>query len=287
MKNERRRTQELNTLSAYLDEALSDSEKRELEARLKQEPALGKRLENLRRTKILLGQLTRVRAPRNFTLTPDMVTVRRKKQPPLFTTLRLASSLAAILLVVLFGVELAVGGGLRTVPLAGSEPMMEAASVDDEATPEPLILWAEPGLGGGGDERVANGMGSAEEFAIEEPMVEIEAAPPEAETEEEAQPKDPPMTEPNRETMPSEPDQAESSTIEQQAVEDQDIILGVNPDDGGKIIDRSEPGIPAEERTPTWPSVIRWLQIALAVIAIGGGLTLWILRHRRRSLYLI
>jgi len=268
MKNERRTTPELNTLSAYLDNALPAQDKARLEERLKQEPELREQLENLRRTKIILSYLPRIKAPRNFTLTPDMVTVRRKKRQPLFTALRLASSLAAILLVVLFGVELIVGGSLQDIPLTASEPMMEAARVaDQEATPEPLIIWSEPGVGGGA---AVEGMGGDSSIS-EEPMQEMEPPQPETEAEEEALPQEQPEAE------------VESFGLEDEATDGKNLILGINPDEGGEIIDRSAPETQPEEAPFSLPVTIRWLQIALAAIALIGALTLLVLRKRRFS----
>jgi len=266
MNKQRRTTPELNTLSAYLDNALSAQEKAVLEERLKKEPALREQFENLRRTKIILGYLPRLKAPRNFTLTPDMVTVRRKKRQPLFTALRLASSLAAILLVVLFGVELIVGGSLQETPLTASEPMMEAARVADDAKPQPLIIWSEPGMGGGSG--VAEGMGGDSSIS-EVPMLEIEPEEPELEFEEEALPQEQPEAE------------AERFSFEDDAVDEKNLILGINADEGGEIIDRSEPAGQTEETPFFVPDTLRWLQIALAAIALMGALALLILRRQR------
>jgi len=123
MNNEKRRKQDIELLSTYLDNALKPRQKSRLEARLSQNEELREQLEQLRRTKMLVGSLARIRAPHNFTLTPEMVKVRKPKKQPFFTYLRLASSLAAILLVVLFGVELFLGGGL-TPKLQSAEPVM-------------------------------------------------------------------------------------------------------------------------------------------------------------------
>ena len=151
MKHERKTTQELEQLSAYLDNALSTADRQGLETRLIREPELRVQLENLRVTRHLIRRLPHLKAPRNFTLSPDMVKVRYKKPKPLFSTLRLVSSLAAILLVVLFGVELFINHGL----LPGTAPNLqvfatEETRLDEAGTPEPLILWADPGVGGGG-----------------------------------------------------------------------------------------------------------------------------------------
>jgi hypothetical protein len=286
MKNERRSTQELNRLSAYLDGALTASEQKQLEAALMHDQNLREKLENLRRTKIILGSLPRMRAPHNFTLSPDMVTVRRKKQQPFVNLLRLASSLAAVLLVVLVGVELVLGGKFQMPGAMMAEaPLTEEVAVSDaEASPEPLIQWFQGGVGGGGKEAVT-GMGggaimeeSASEIYIEEAPVEempVEEMPeetlPEEEMEEAAE----------AEMMPqinAEPqEQADSS-----AAQVDGLILGVNPDQGGEVLSRSEPGAEDEPAQAAWP-LIRWVQIILAVITIAGGLLLWNLKRKQRS----
>jgi len=263
MNNERRRINELNTLSAYLDNALNEKEAARLESRLDKEPELKEKLENLKRTKILLSRLNRVPAPRNYTLTPDMVKVRGQKNKPLFTTLRLASSFAAILLVVLFGVQLALQGGILAPRMQSDAPMMESARVEDETTPEPLIFWAEPGTGGAVPEGFGGGSAESlpeDSFIPEEPAEEEEA----------------PAEEP---AMPEEQPDVESLTPVQN-LEDSSPILGVNPEESGKILDRSQPDVEEREITPDWSRVIIWVQIGLAVIAVSGGVVLLLLRKR-------
>jgi hypothetical protein len=266
MNNERRRINELNTLSAYLDNALNKEEAERLEARLEKESELREKLENLKRTKILLNRLDRVPAPRNYTLTPDMVKVRGQKNKPLFMTLRLASSFAAILLVVLFGVQFALQGGILPPKMQSEAPMLEAARVEDEMTPEPLIFWAEPGTDGG----VEGYGGGPSEDMIEAPNIPEEPV----EGEEKAPAEEPaaPEEQPEIESLPSIQDYEDSSPI-----------LGVNPEESGKILDRSEPGVAEEEITPDWSKIIQWIQIALAVIAVGSGVTLLLLRRKTRQ----
>lgn len=290
---EKNESQNLEQLSAYLDNALSLSEIEQLEARLAQDPQLRIRLEKLQFTKSLIRDLPRVRAPHNFTIKPDMVKVYRKKRQPLFTSLRLASSLAAILLVVLLGVDLILLRDMMTRSPAEPKVMMEAAVLADEVTPEPLILWAEPVLGQG----EADGLGSSEMFMAEEPMVEAEIAPMEEAVEEpetaeemeieslppiedepepevaEIQPMD---EEPEEEPEPEEPAVLQ---LDEDRVE-QPLILGVNPEEGGEIIRRSQPyTLDIDVPDLGTHELLRWLQIGLAAIAMGGGVTLWFLKR--------
>lgn len=291
MKNERRSTQELNRLSAYLDGALTASEQKQLEAALMHDQNLQEKLENLRRTKIILGSLPRMRAPRNFTLSPDMVTVRRKNRQPFVNLLRLASSLAAVLLVVLVGVELILGGKFQMPGAMMAEaPLTEEVAVSDtETSPEPLIQWFQGGVGGGGKEAVT-GMGggaimeeSASEIYIEEaPVKEMPLDEmPEEVLPEEALPEEEMEEAAEAEMMPqinAEPqEQADLSTAQVDG-----LILGVNPDQGGEVLSRSEPGAEDEPAQAAWP-LIRWVQIILAVITIAGGLLLWNLKRKQRS----
>ena len=269
MRFTRKTTQDINQLSAYLDDALTPAQKQKLEARLAVDPQLREQLEQLRRTKIILGSLPRLRAPHRYTLTPEMVKVRKPKRQPLFTTLRLATSLAAILLVVLVGVELILGGSFLRQPLTAEAPMMESARIAEETTPQPLIQWGQAGLGGatGGD---AYGMGG-DTYIEEAPAEGIEAAPPDM-------PQEEPAPELESEAMPEELPEA---APEEKAVEEKSIILGINPDQGGEIIERSEPAVTVEEPAPLWRNLIRGMMIGLALVAIGGAITLLALRTRR------
>jgi hypothetical protein len=88
---------DVEILSSYLDNQLSTAERKRLETRLRQEPALLQELEALRRTRLMIRALPRRRAPRNFTLTPDMASARTGAAPrPMFG---LFAAVAAVLLV--------------------------------------------------------------------------------------------------------------------------------------------------------------------------------------------
>jgi len=274
MKNERDRIKELNKLSAYLDNALEAEELEKLKTRLEQDPNLRQKLDNLRQTKMLINRLDRLNAPRNYTLTPDMVKVRRRKTKPLFSTLRLASSFAAILLVALFGVQLLLGGGFLPSGMTAEAPMMEAARVEDESAPEPLILWAQPGVGGAVPDGYGGGSAESlpgESFILEQPSEE-EIAPKE-------QPVEQPEAPPEMEQAPEESLELESLSTEND-LEGSSPILGINTEQGGEVLDRSEPASSDQKTATDWTKVIQWAQVGLGMIAVGGGLTLWILRKK-------
>jgi hypothetical protein len=306
MSNERHRTRDLEQLSAYLDHALRDRQIRQLESRLQREPALREQLENLRQTKLLMSQLPRMRAPRNFTLTPDMVKVRQPQKRPMFFSLKLATSLAAIFLVALFGVEFFLGGNLAEQTHMASEPMAEEAQMDAAEKPAPLIIWSEGGQGGGGAEGSPYGMGGGESIALEVPveewgtMPEVEMIAPEAQEEESAKELDEESMTPE---APVEEERAmpEAEMIAPQAQEEESTkelgeesaltfaedstntnpILGLNPDEGGQIIESSKPGEQLGVDAANWPAILRWAQVSLAGIAVAGALMLLIMHIKR------
>jgi len=285
MNYKRRKTRDYYSLSAYLDDALTAQNREKIEARLADEPELREKLKNLRRTKIILGSLPRQQAPRNFVLTPEMVKVRQPEKQPFAATLRMATALAAILLVVMFGVDLLVGRGLPFGPLTSEAPMMEAARVSDDAAPVPLIQWGPAGAegkGGAGGDGAHYGMGG-ESFVAEEPMVEMEALPPEEEFPVELPAEEPEEVLPEAELAPLEGIEEEERIlgVEELDVEDKDLILGLNPEQAGEIVSSSKPSMRPDQEPILWQAIFRWAQIALAAIVVVGGLVLLVL-HRRK-----
>ena len=302
MTNERRSTHDIKILSAFLDNALNTSQQEKLQTRLAQEPELRQKLENLRRTKTMLANLPRVKSPRNFTLTPDMVTARKPQGSPFFTTLKLATSFAAILLVTLFGFELLMGSGLMATRLASEAPAIESMrSVEDTDTvPQPLIQWGATGgevAGKGGGSDVHYGMGS-ETFMAEEIAVEAEALPPEEMLEmmpvedfpadgypvdgypvEEMPAEEPPA----QEMAIPEAEESIGMTAIEEAPAEEDLILGINLDQAGEIISKSSPAGYQEASKFERTNLLRWSQIVLAVIVLAGVIVLFILRSRLSS----
>jgi anti-sigma factor RsiW len=97
MKNQIK-SRDWEALSAYLDGQLSNREHTRLETRLRSEPELQVALEELQQTRGVLRSLPKLRVPRNFTLTPEMVGLKRDT-PRMIPVLSFASVLAMILLV--------------------------------------------------------------------------------------------------------------------------------------------------------------------------------------------
>jgi hypothetical protein len=129
-------------ISAYLDENLAPREKEHLETRLRQEPALRSELEALRRTRDLLRSAPHFRAPRNFTLTPEMAGIPAGMPGIMFSVTRIAFTMSAILFVV------ALAGNFTFIALPAAQPEQPAAfALATEPVMESLDQSAAPAEG--------------------------------------------------------------------------------------------------------------------------------------------
>ncbi len=92
---------EFELLSAYLDGQLTPKERRHLESRLHLDVELSETLEQLRRTRAVLRNLPKLRAPRNFTIHPQAV---RSRSTTLlsFNLMRSVSVVSTLLLILVF-----------------------------------------------------------------------------------------------------------------------------------------------------------------------------------------
>jgi len=104
----RRRERDDELLSAYIDGQLLGRARSEFEARLAGEPELRTRLEATRRMLGMVRSLPTVPAPRNFILDPARYGARARPRPAarLYPTLRLATALATLVLLVVFAGDL-------------------------------------------------------------------------------------------------------------------------------------------------------------------------------------
>lgn len=92
---------DLELLSAYIDGEITPAERTTLEQRLAQEPALRRELATLRQTVSWINALPTTRAPRNFTLTPEMVARKPAAKVLAFPSSAFVSTLSAIAAVLL------------------------------------------------------------------------------------------------------------------------------------------------------------------------------------------
>jgi anti-sigma factor RsiW len=134
-------SRDLEILSIYLDGQLTDSERTNLESRLQVETDLQMALQEMSRTRAVLRATPVLRAPRNYTLKPEMVKVRRQTQH-LYPFLRLASALASILFVLAFVGDLIFQGAPVQAPVAVVQQgvTLEAEALEEAAATEQMLM---------------------------------------------------------------------------------------------------------------------------------------------------
>lgn len=163
--------------SAYLDGQLSPAETRKLEEQLKANPEWRLALDELAATRTVVRRAPRYRAPRNFTLTPEMA--RQAARKPVLSSLfsfRFSAALAAMALIAVLVLQVLPGSGPASrvamappaMPTQGpaaslkaeEQPSgaLEAATQESmkataQNTPPPVVVWNNQsnmmGTGGG------------------------------------------------------------------------------------------------------------------------------------------
>lgn len=274
-------------LSAYLDGQLTSKDRARLDIRLEDDPDLRAAIEDLHRTRLMLRSLSEIRAPRNFALTPEMAGIRSgTRQPPnAYPVLRLASALAAIFFIVVFVGDLVTS---RLKPVTNLE--MQAQQEEMPPAMWPSVI----GRGGGSGEE--NQMEKSFEAPVEEATalaVEIEA---ETEAMESAVFGTPTPSEIMEEMASalSEGESLDVTPLAAQAAEPlaesemsapaEDRALQAPKDSAGL---EDMPGVGEQPGTDSgtlraqargW-TVLRILQVLLALMAIGAGLGAFYLRR--------
>jgi hypothetical protein len=144
-------TREWEAISAYLDGQLPPRERTRLEEQLKNRADLRAALEDLRRTRTILRSQPKLRAPRNFTLTPEMVGARPQPRRGfnLFPALSLTSALAGLLFVAVLLVDLIGGRSAASPPMsvamqATQAPAAQEAAAQTSAPQAPALPQAAP-----------------------------------------------------------------------------------------------------------------------------------------------
>lgn len=242
-------------LSAYLDGELNESDVQRIKDRARTDENLRSVLESLRLTRAVLRSQPALRAPRNFTLTPQMAGVIRHRAPAtIFPFMRLTSALATF-----FFIILSVGNmlAIRTQPVLISQ---------SNAVQQPAF-----GMGGGGGGEFESEESLPESQALPaEPQAAMEAGdltaesllvePVPAETDVRAKTMAPsmsPETQPPMEALQQAPQAIEPLTVE----ESTDL---------------------AKDSRATIFSMIAILQVILAILAIfTGAIALYLYRSVR------
>lgn len=174
---------DLELLSSYLDGQLSPADKKTVEKRLESDSAYKAAFEKLRRTHLLLHSLPQRAAPRNFTLSPEVVK-KKVNIPSFFQIMRFSSAVAVLGLVILLVFDflplnlLSVGNH----PLEVAQAPAASSSTTMSNEPPMIINWgtSQPevfGKGGGGGGSGSGQTGTITTNTINEPATETSTLP--------------------------------------------------------------------------------------------------------------
>ena len=140
--------QDIELLSAYLDGQLSPMNSAQLESRLASDESLRTTLDNLRSTRALLHHLSSRRAPRNFTLTPQMIGL-KPPTPRIVPAFRFATAIATFLFIITFVINGLISlsalslAAARPPSIAGAAaPMSAAQEAAPAGTEAPALPFA-------------------------------------------------------------------------------------------------------------------------------------------------
>jgi anti-sigma factor RsiW len=245
-------------LSAYLDNALAPVEREQFETKLAGDPRLQAELQQLRALKLTMQRMPRRRVPRSFALDPA-VYGRPKSQPllQLYPVLRGATALTAFLLIFTLALGVFRGGFAPAGPVAApasevalsNESMAESAPAAEAAIPFEAAATSAPDL---------------RDSAPAEPELSAPAAVTGQETAEGEQGADSPALEGATEGVDTVAvTVAPAGEMGTMATEAVGVAEEVSP-----AATEVPPVIPTEESSPAGMSLLRSVQIALAIAFI-------------------
>jgi anti-sigma factor RsiW len=256
-------------LSAYVDGQLGSRQSARLGARLAKEPDLQSVLDDLRLMKKGLRELPELRAPRNFTLTPEMADQagQRRRSARLYNTFRLVSLLSSLLFVLIFLGDNFAYGSLDTSPASQelAAPAAQRSADDLQEAPAEAEVLTEAEMES--SEKAAEGMADAEATTVAAENLTLGGA-----SEEDAQ------ANAYAETAaePAAPDAEEAEAI---AGEDKDAVPSAEAPAVEYALE-GDPDILPGDTASTRPVVI--IEIIFILMAIISGLLALILRRRGR-----
>ncbi len=284
---------DLESLSAYADGALSPVERRDLDARLAQDPALRQALAQIRATSSLLRALPQVRPPRSFTLTPEMAGIRSGRVR--FPLLPMATALATLAFVVTVGVDM-FGG------VTSNAAFRAAAPAEELALQAPAALPTEAGA----DALAAGALQSAAATNVPESAAMDAMAPTPTAASEDAIGEAPTLgdvgeappaalgtatADPSLEARSAasggceacagEPQVLSATPMEKFAAESGPEAAVVTQEMEAQIVTSMPEATSLEARQPGGLSALRWVEIGLAAVALA--LAAVTLRTRRRA----
>lgn len=173
-------------ISAYLDGELTVDQLAAVEKRLQTDDDLKLAAQELKYAKHLLASMPKVRAPRNFVLSPERVkkTARRQWFQPAWGMVSAFSTLMLLLVFATTRVNFSLGARSAAPAMEiAAENSAAADSATTDAKPTPMIIFWNPvrgmgGSGGGNDTTFttkAGELGEAPSVAAEAPQITTEA----------------------------------------------------------------------------------------------------------------
>lgn len=243
-------------LSAYLDGQLSSKDIARLQARLKDERQMQVALEELRMTREALRSLPRLRAPRSFTLTPEMVSRRTAARRtaagrPAYPVFGFASLVASLLLVFVFVADrMSFANTAQTVALQNA-----AQSTQMEELVQTMVV-----------EGLATEGVSAPEAEV---MLEMEA-PMAAKAGESSQMEDSAAAGSSEALTLPYPEPVEENFAASEAAASEPAASKIAPEETATPAEAIQQPAEALPATPT-PTPTPWLINGTEVLGVGGG----------------
>ena len=251
----------LESLSAYLDGELHGDDHAQVERLLQEDQELQGQFEELKRARLVLRNSPKLRAPRNFYLTPEMVG-QKTGSVRAFPILRFASAFAAFLLVLIFLGDLFVLPRFVTAPVSTIQIAEFVLEEEESAAMEAEVFPSQPPV-------------AAAEPLMQEMPAEGEPAPEAAQDE-------------NISSGMEESPQFEKVLPTQlpAPLEELQERLGAAADTGDALLFDAESQETTEMLAPgiqlgfNYRSVIRLMEVALLIIAVTAGIAALILHQK-------
>lgn len=137
---------EYEKFSAYLDGQLSPEETRQVEEQIKTHPDWRLAIEELSATRDLLRRAPHYRAPRNFTLSPEVARQNaRKSWLSSFISFRLSSAVAALSVIAALALQLLPGANLASRVALAPAAESESTQLQAQPTSDASLKAAESG----------------------------------------------------------------------------------------------------------------------------------------------
>jgi hypothetical protein len=273
---------DLEQLSAYLDGELNASARQKLESRLARDPNLRAALDDISQTRALLRRTPQRRAPRNFTLSPQMV-AKRPPMPRLVPVLNYASVVAMLIFAFTFLSPFGLGGGAMA-----EAPMMESVAMEMPAEEPAAEEPAAPMMMDAAEEPPAEGIMAEpeEDYAEEKAPAEESAAAAEMADET-------PTASGPAANLPAteEPDNAATGESERvEATQEPELAVAEPAGEGASAAEKSLTQTSVQTPTVTPPTAIPAappqfgglltpFQWALLVVALLSPFAAWLMRR--------